>query len=411
MMLKGYDLHSMIENLGYFLHAPIMLMNPLGDIISYSQHFNRENMKNVKENVQALFKSEINSYREKEKIYITNPNSNLSAMSINIYKVKTKLPIPYLLLVYEAEKLKYPFSQLAIEQASTVISFTLLKNEAIRESKRLTKNNFFGSFVSGNIKSKDEIIHRGKVHGLLEEGVYLCVVFKEDEEKNGHTILQSDLLKDSTFELLYSSVNKTIGTIGKDSILFIKDKYFVMILQSKENNDNLAKHILKEKIKRFQEDVRKVLNISLSFGIGNYVNDVTNIPFSYTEAVDSWEEGAKIFGQNFINFYEAKNLLELIQLIPKKKLEEFYRNTLRTLAYPKTKEDEDLVNTLSVFLDNNCHISDTAKKLFIHRNTVKYRIAKCEEILNTPIQEEQMTLNLRIALLLRKSILNNNDSQ
>lgn len=64
-----------------------------------------------------------------------------------MFRVKTMRPYPYFLLILHPEKLSYPSSQLAIEQASTVISFTLLKNEAIRENSRLLENNFFASLL------------------------------------------------------------------------------------------------------------------------------------------------------------------------------------------------------------------------------------------------------------------------
>ena len=117
--------------------------------------------------------------------------------------------------------------------------------------------------------------------------------------------------------------------------------------------------------------------------------------------MEAWKQGAELYNQLFINFYETKQIRELIRLIPEENLKKFYENTLRSLAYPKTRDEEELINTLVVFLDNNCEIAWTAKKLFIHRNTVKYRIAKCEDILSYSVHDAQNSLNLRLALLMR----------
>ena len=397
MMIKGYNLQSLIENLGSFLKCPVLLLNPLGDIVSFSQHFHKENMKQMKENVSAMFKSNVEKYSEKDTITIHNPNSDNSTLSISIFQVKTMHPYPSLLAIFNAEKLPYPSSQLAIEQASTVISFTLLKNEAIQESSRLLENNFFGSLVDGNMSSKEEIIYRGKQHGLVEKAKYICIVFKIDEEKQ-ITYLQSRLLKNRSYDFLYDLFNKSILKINKDSILFMKNEYFVSIIQT--TDDNLLASIRK-KLEEFQDEAYTSLKVSISFGVGNFVNDITYIPITYSEAVEAWKKGEELYQRKFINLYETKQLIELIHLIPKENLKNFYENTLRSLAYPKTRDEEELINTLIVFLENNCEITITAKKLFIHRNTVKYRIAKCENILGYIVHEPQNSLYLRMALLMR----------
>lgn len=59
------------------------------------------------------------------------------------------------------------------------------------------------------------------------------------------------------------------------------------------------------------------------------------------------------------------------------------------------------MSTLLVYLENNCEIALTPRKLYVHRKTVKYRIAKCEEILGYSIHYSENSLHLRTALLMR----------
>lgn len=398
MMIKGYNLQSLIENLGIFLKSPVLLVNPLGEVISYSQHFTKENMKGMKSHVESIFKTNIEKYSEKSMLTISNPNADNSAITLSIFQVKTMHPYPNLLIIFNSEKLPYPSSQLAIEQASTVISFTLLKNEAIRESSRVLENNFFGSLVDGNITSKEEIIYRGKQHGLIEAAKYFCIVFKIDEEKRD-SFHKSVTVQNRSYEFLYELFCKAIEKINKEAILFTKNEYFVSIIQSESD---IVMPAFKEKLEEFQNEAYTSLKVSLSFGIGNFINDVTYLPITYSEAVEAWKHGEELYHKKFINLYETKQLMELLHLIPKENLKNFYENTLRSLAYPNSKDEEDLINTLIVFLENNCEITVTSKKLYIHRNTVKYRIAKCEDILGYAVHEPQNSLHLRMALLMRQ---------
>ncbi|NYF24852.1 PucR family transcriptional regulator [Sporosarcina sp. JAI121] len=395
MMIKGYKLQALIESLGSLLKSPVLLLDPLGEVTSFSHHFQADQMRTVVKNVEEFIKSDIDTHREKDTLSIATPHAQNEIISIKLFQVKTMHPYPYLLVIFNPEELPYPSSQLAIEQASTVISFTLLKNEAIRENNRLLKNNFFTSLVEGNISSKQEIIHQGKQYGLINDLNYICVVCRIDDDK------QSPDIMNRLYDYLYKYLNNSFFNMDSKNIVFMKDTYFVILMQVPMNIDDPIKGLIEERLKEFQHNVFLNLKISLSFGVGNLFNDVSNIPITFAEAVEAWKQGAELFQYKFINFFVPKQLIELMRLIPEESLQNFYENTLNSLSYPENKDEEDLVNTLIVYLDNNCEIALTSRKLYVHRNTVKYRIAKCEDILGCSVHDSQSSLHLRLALLMR----------
>ena len=104
--------------------------------------------------------------------------------------------------------------------------------------------------------------------------------------------------------------------------------------------------------------------------------------------------------KGFIKFYKTRDLEELLNTLSRKDLKALYENTLKSLAYPKTKEDQELVKTIQVYLDSQCEFSETSRKLFIHRNTVKYRIEKAEEVLNCSLRDSADSLRIRVALVI-----------
>jgi purine catabolism regulator len=92
-------------------------------------------------------------------------------------------------------------------------------------------------------------------------------------------------------------------------------------------------------------------------------------------------------------------------MIPIENITEFYESTLKELAYTTNKDLLILVQTISVFIENHCQIAETAKRLYVHRNTVVYRLEKCEDLLNITLKDPDETLRLRIALLIRSFLL------
>lgn len=110
---------------------------------------------------------------------------------------------------------------------------------------------------------------------------------------------------------------------------------------------------------------------------------------------------AKLKGDiSFIKYYKPLGVTELLKFIPKDQLETFSTYILKSLAYSENESQEALRKTLRTYLDFNCDITKTAKELFIHRNTMKYRIKKCENILDQDIIDPEFGLKLRLSLIL-----------
>ena len=80
-----------------------------------------------------------------------------------------------MLVIFDSLTLPYPSSQMAIEQAGNVISFTIIKEQAIEENSRLLKNNFFADLIEMKIHSDEEIFSRANYYGLQKDMENVCV--------------------------------------------------------------------------------------------------------------------------------------------------------------------------------------------------------------------------------------------
>lgn len=137
------------------------------------------------------------------------------------------------------------------------------------------------------------------------------------------------------YDYLYKFLHKSFLKIDTNNIVFMKDGYFVILMQAPLNINDSIKSIIEERLKEFQNEAYSNLKISLSFGVGNFSNDLTYIQLTYEEAVEAWTNGAELFQNKFINFYETKQLIELIRLIPEKDLKNFMK--ILYVLYPTRK--------------------------------------------------------------------------
>ncbi|GIN39662.1 MULTISPECIES: PucR family transcriptional regulator [Heyndrickxia] len=394
MMIKGYSLNALVEQLGHFLLRPTLLLNHRGEKIAQSHDFRKESMKIIEQEIIEIIKKDLDAAREGNTYAIPSKENQ----SISTFPVQTKRQDNSMLVIIDSLTLPYPSSQMAIEQAGNVVSFTIIKEQAIEENSRLLKNNFFADLIEMRIQSDEEIISRGNFYGLQEDLNNICIICTVDPKGENYETLQ--LYEKKVGELYHSIYDKLEDEIidaQVNATLFTKEKYFVMIVQFPDITETEMKHITK-----FVETAQSHLqgDYSISFGVSNAVHSLRDIPTAYHEAVEAIMNGYDLNMFGFINFYRTRELEELLKIIPKKDLKALYENTLKSLAYPKTKEDQELVKTIQVYLDCQCEISETSRKLFIHRNTVKYRIEKTEALLNCSFRDPAYSLRIRVALII-----------
>lgn len=402
MLIKGYSLSALVEQLGHLLARPVLLLNHRGEKIAQSHDFVKESMKDVKQEILQKVKEDLLAAREGTTFSIPSREHQ----SVSTIPVQTKRQYSSMLVIFDSLTLPYPSSQMAIEQAGNVISFTMVKEQAIEENSRLLKNNFFADLIDLKIQSDEEIFSRSNYYGLQKGMENICVVCTIDAQGEIYETLQ--LYEKKVGELhnsVYDQLEDELIHENLEATLFTKGKYFAMILQfSKYGDDEINRitHFIENVQANFEGD------FTLSFGVSHSVPSLKELPTAYHEAVEAILTGYEQNLKGFIKYYKTRDLEELLKTLSRKDLKALYENTLKSLAFPKTKEDQELVKTIQVYLDAQCEFSETARKLFVHRNTVKYRIEKAEELLNCSLRDPADSLRIRVALIIG-SILKESD--
>ncbi|KAA2301635.1 PucR family transcriptional regulator, partial [Clostridioides difficile] len=101
------------------------------------------------------------------------------------------------------------------------------------------------------------------------------------------------------------------------------------------------------------------------------------------------------------------DISRLLRMIPHDEMLQFHQETFKPFNNRDPNERSELMKTLSSFYENHCQIVDTAKELFVHRNTVIYRLEKCEKLTGRNIKDPMESLRFRLAFAL-ESLLNVN---
>ncbi len=163
-----------------------------------------------------------------------------------------------------------------------------------------------------------------------------------------------------------------------------------------EDVENLARSV--------KETLEAEFFINVNIGIGTIVNNIKNISKSFKEASTALEIG-KVFESEKIMFsYENLGIARLIYQLPSTLCENFLKETFKRGDIESL--DEETLFTVSEFFKNNLNISETARSLFIHRNTLVYRIEKIKKITGLDLREFDSATTFKIALMVNKYLKN-----
>ena len=282
---------------------------------------------------------------------------------------------------------------LTIEQATNVISFALMKEHALKQHDRNIRNEFFLHVLDGSFSSQEEIINRAKEFFLHNEQAYICAVGKIDETQETINFTQQQEKADSVHAFLEEELHEAPFPIH----LFTKGKKCILLYEVNEDSTRSLQYV-EASLQSLQKLVKSQFDCTISFGVSHMAPKFLQTKNAFKEANDSLKEGGLSKRPEYIQTFRTKDIMELLRIIPEEDLKNFHHFALKGFSKINNEEQEPLLQTLSVYLETHCQISETAKRLFVHRNTVVYRLEKCEELLGKSLKDSETTLQIRLAL-------------
>ena len=137
-------------------------------------------------------------------------------------------------------------------------------------------------------------------------------------------------------------------------------------------------------------------------GIGQLAKAVQRIPQSNREAQQALEIGRRLFGEGKIHSFARLGIYRLLfHLYGYEELFDFYQETLGLLLESDSHSNSALIETLEGFFRCNGNLSETARAMHLHRNSLLYRLGRIEELLGRSLEDPELRLSLQIALKIR----------
>lgn len=391
LLMQDVDATRFIAEFAKILNAPIILLSPWQQVIAHSNYF-YGNQKSAEFFIEQLSKDHFQQLAQEKKIFRLQ-DERQENIQVAGFPIRVNDYFPYYLLVLSPEQIPYPISEFAIDQAILVLTFMLFKNQKIAESFEHLKTDFLDRLLDTHqeaLSKHQNWLELWKNYRLINSDYYqLAIVYGVTKPENETHIRYQQ----AEGQLIFQWLKEQLPEILPDVALFkLKNQNkSILIFQSKKNDHLMI-------LQNLAERLQQTLPITIRFALGNAYENLEDLPNSYIEASSTLEASLHAQKPATVQLFHPKGLAGLFEKIGTEDVEYFWQQQLKELAYPTEPTLQELRKTLKVFLDFNCEITKTANALYLHRNTIKYRMNQCEKLLGTSIQEPETSLLLRVAL-------------
>ena len=137
---------------------------------------------------------------------------------------------------------------------------------------------------------------------------------------------------------------------------------------------------------------------------GTLVDELRDVSRSYKEASVALEVGRVFYAEKNILAYDRLGIGRLIHQLPASLCEMFLKEVFEGDAVDLFEEDE--LTTVYTFFDNNLNISETSRQLYVHRNTLVYRLEKIQKRTGLDVRVFDDALTFKIAMMVADHMRN-----
>ena len=265
-----------------------------------------------------------------------------------------------------------------------LLSVSLTSVKALYDEK-YDKANFIKNIILDNILPSDIYLKAKELHLDREVNrvVYLIRFHNHSNDAVPFEIIQN-MFPDKSRDYVIS--------VGENDIVLVKELKTAQDSKSIEAN---AKSIV--------DTVSSEFYLKVTVGIGSVVSSIKELAHSFKDAQVALEVG-KVFDteKSTIN-YESLGIARLIYQLPTTLCEMFLSEVFRRGSLESL--DRETLMTIQAFFDNNLNVSETSRKLFVHRNTLVYRLEKIKKLTGLDLREFDHAITFKVALMVKKYVI------
>ncbi len=304
--------------------------------------------------------------------FAASPADSQEIQGYQYFKVYDEQMLEYILVVAGAGEDVYTIGKMAAFQ---------LQNLLIAYKERFDKDNFIKNLLLDNLLLVDIYSRSKKLH--IQTDAPRVVMIVESGGKDNNTALE---LTRSHFE---GSTKDFITAVDETNVIIVKELV----------EGDASKELEKLSGQLVHQLQRENLN-NVRIAYGTVVREIKEVSRSYKEAKMALDVGKIFFDERSIVAYSELGIGRLIYQLPLPLCKMFIREIFGGKS--PDEFDEETLTTIHKFFENSLNVSETSRQLFIHRNTLVYRLDKLQKSTGLDLRVFEDAITFKIALMVVK---------
>ncbi len=248
------------------------------------------------------------------------------------------------------------------------------------------KLNFIKNFLLGNILPGDVLAKAAELHIPID--AHRVVFLVETKRNADYSVLE-------LIESMYP--NK------QDDFVVSIDENSVALVKCLDGETDVS--ALQTMAKELSNTIHSEVMTKATVGIGTVVTNIKDIARSFEEARVALEVGSVFDDEKYILSYEDLGIGRLIYQLPTTLCKLFLSEVFKKGDIEEL--DQEIIYTIQKFFENNLNVSETSRQLYVHRNTLVYRLDKIQKITGLDLREFDQALIFKVAMMVNKYLYSN----
>ncbi len=311
-------------------------------------------------------------YMGKVSDFVKSSADNQEAKGCHLYKIYDEGQLEYILVAAGNGNEVQTIGRMAAFQ---------LKSLLVAYQERFDKDNFFKNLLLDNLLLVDIYNRAKKLHVDTDvRRVIFIIEMPSDKETN-----------------VLEQARNVLGCQTKDFVTAVDEKNIIIVKEVKEAQgyaemDQYAKATL--------EVLEQECEANFHIAYGTIVSDIKEVSKSYKEAQLALDVGKIFFSEKNVIAYNTLGIGRLIYQLPVPLCKMF----IREIFEGKSPDDfdEETLTTINKFFENSLNVSETSRQLYIHRNTLVYRLDKIQKSTGLDLRVFEDAITFKIALMVVK---------
>jgi purine catabolism regulator len=275
---------------------------------------------------------------------------------------------------------------MVIENGAMACALDMAKAKAISETKKSLRGNFLEGLLAGTLPKREiERLSSRLDHDTAPPHAALTVAW---DGENAPSLRRIE-----------TTLNWLLSTNNRPTLVHVYGDDHICIFQTLRANENLdVSHRL---VRRLSEQLQtEYPEYNIVAGLSGPANGLQEWPEVHKEAVQALEVGKRLHLHKSVEYNSLGVYRLLGQLDDNPAVHTFTDRVIGPLVEYDRRHRSNLVNTIAAYFGHHGNISQTAEALFIHRNTLLYRLERIQDLTGHDLNQSDMRLALHLALKL-----------